>query len=256
MKNKRYLLILICILVLFQSSIGLAAGLKLPEPSYSFYVYDETNIVDTQVEEYIIGTNKALYDKTGAQIVVASVNSLDDMDIREYASRLFEKWGIGNRNKDNGLLILIVPGEREIWIEVGYGLEGALPDSRVGNIIENFILPYFKEENYSEGILLGFNEIINEIEAEYDVDLEREKVDEDLYGFSDPYSGSNIFDATRKIFIVIGIIIFLFIDFKFFGGLLTYSLLRGGRYGGGSNRGGRSGGGGGRSGGGGAGGKW
>lgn len=259
MKNKKYFLILLCILVLFQTSISLAAGLKLPEPSYSFYVYDEANIIEDQVEEYIVGTNKVLYKKTGAQIVVASVNSLDDMDIREYANRLFQKWGIGSREYDNGLLILIVPEEREIWIEVGYGLEGALPDSKVGNIIENSILPYFKEDNYSEGILLGFNEIINEIEEEYNMDLEREKVDEDLYGFNHPYGELNIFDTTRKIFIVIGIIIFLFIDFRFFGGWLTYSLLRGGRYGGGSNRGGRGGGssgGGGRSGGGGAGGKW
>ncbi len=113
-------------MVLLQSSIGLAIGFKLPEPSYSFYVYDEANIVDAQVEEYIIGTNKALYDKTGAQIVVASIKSLDNMDIREYASRLFQKWGgIGSREYDNGLLILIVPEEGgEIWIEVGYGLEG------------------------------------------------------------------------------------------------------------------------------------
>ena len=259
MKNKKHLLILLCILVLFQGSIGLTVGFKLPEASYSFYVYDEANIVEDQVEEYIVDTNKALYKKTGAQIVVASVNSLEDMDIREYASRLFEKWGIGSKEYDNGLLILIVPEEREIWIEVGYGLEGALPDSKVGNIIENSILPYFKEDNYSEGILSGFNEIINEIEGEYNIELEREKIDEDLYDFGDPYDGSNIFDSTRKILIVVGIIIFLFIDFRFFNGWLTYSLLRGGRYGGGSNRGGRGGGssgGGGRSGGGGAGGKW
>ena len=259
MKNKKYFLILLCILVLFQTSISLAAGLKLPEPSYSFYVYDEANIIEDQVEEYIVGTNKVLYKKTGAQIVVASVNSLDDMDIREYANRLFQKWGIGSREYDNGLLILIVPREREIWIEVGYGLEGALPDSKVGNIIENSILPYFKEDNYSEGILSGFNEIINEIEEEYNTNLEREKIDEDLYDFGEPYGELDIFNTTRKILIVVGIIIFLFIDFRFFGGWLTYSLLRGGRYGGGSNRGGGgrgSSGGGGRSGGGGAGGKW
>lgn len=233
MKNKKHLLILLCILVLFQTSVSLAVGLKLPQPSYSFYVYDEANIVEDQVEEYIVDTNEALYKKTGAQIVVASVNSLEDMDIREYASRLFEKWGIGSKEYDNGLLILIVPEEREIWIEVGYGLEGALPDSKVGNIIENSILPYFKEDNYSEGILSGFNEIINEIEGEYNIELGREKIDEDLYDFGDPYGGSNIFDSTRKILIVVGIIIFLFIDFKFFNGWLTYSLLRGGRSGGG-----------------------
>ena len=261
MKKKNLLFILLCTLILFQTSMSLAIGVKLPEPSYSFYVYDEANIIEGQVEDYIINTNKALYKKTGVQVVVASVNSLDGVDIKEFANKLFEKWSIGSKEYDNGLLILTAPEEREIWIEVGYGLEGALPDAKVGNIIENSILPYFKEDNYSKGILSGFNEIINEVEREYSVKLEREKIDGDLYDFGDSYDDTDVFSSIGKILVILGIIIFLFIDFKFFNGAITYSILRGNRYGGGSTyrgssgRGGSSGGGG-RSGGGGAGGKW
>jgi uncharacterized protein len=256
MKKKNLLFILLCTLILFQTSMGLAMGVKLPEPSYSFYVYDETNIIQRQVEDYIIDTNKALYKKTGAQVVVASINSLADIDVKEFGNKLFEKWNIGSKEYDNGLLILIVPEERQIWIEVGYGLEGALPDSKVGNIIKNSILPYFKEDNYSEGILSGFNEIINEIEKEYNIELEREKIDGDLYDFGNSYDDSDIFSSMGKILVIFGIIIFLFIDFKLFNGAITYSILRGSRYGGGSSYRGGSSGGGGRSGGGGAGGKW
>ncbi|WP_025641841.1 TPM domain-containing protein [Schnuerera ultunensis] len=258
MRKKLTFFIILFILLIISNNMGWAVELKLPEPSHSFYVYDEAKIIDNQLEEYIVDTNKELYKKVGAQIVVASIMNLESRDIKEYATGLFEKWGIGSREYDNGLLILIAPEEREIWIEVGYGLEGALPDSKVGNIIKNFILPYFKEDNYSEGILSGFNEIINEVEKEYNIELGRERINEDLYYFDNSYGGISLFDKFGKVLLVLGIIIFLFIDFKFFNGFITYSLLRGSRFGGSSfgGRGGRSSGGGGRSGGGGAGGKW
>lgn len=264
MRKKLAIFIFLLILLIFNSSVGLASKFNLPEPSYSFYVYDEGNIIDSDIEDYIVETNKELYKKTGAQIVVASIVDLENMDIKLFASELFRKWGIGSREYDNGLLILIAPEEGEIWIEVGYGLEGALPDSKVGNIINNSILPYFREDNYSEGILSGFNEIINEVEKEYNIELGRERINEELYYFDNSYGGISLFDKFGKILLVVGIIIFLFIDFRFFNGFLTYSLLRGSRFGGSTfggkggrtSGGGRSSGGGGRSGGGGAGGRW
>lgn len=256
MKRKHLFFILLSAIILFQTSIGLAKELNLPKPNPSFYVYDEADIVDSQVERYIIKTNEELYKREGAQVVVASITSLENMDIREYANRLFEKWKIGSKEYDNGLLVLIAPEEGEIWIEVGYGLEGALPDSKVGGIIENSILPYFREGDYSQGILSGFNEIINEIEVEYNIELNRQNIDEDLYYFDNDSSNVEASNGPGRIFMILGIIIFLFIDFKFFNGWITYSLLRGGRHGGGGGRGGGSSGGGGRSGGGGAGGSW
>lgn len=256
MRRKTLFLFLLSILILLQASLVLASDLNLPEPTTSFYVYDEANILERQAEQYIIGLNEELYEKTGAQIVIASLNSLENIDIREYTNRLFEKWGIGGNEYDNGLLMLIAPQEGEIWIEVGYGLEGPLPDSKVGNIIESSILPYFRENNYSDGIISGFNEIINEVAEEYNIEIEGERVGENLYPAEEPSSDGSIFSGIKGILTAIGIIIFIFIDFKFFNGFLTYSLLlRGGRRGGRSGRGGNRGGGG-RSGGGGAGGKW
>ncbi|MBZ2175308.1 TPM domain-containing protein [Schnuerera sp. xch1] len=253
MRRKTLFLCLMCILIILQTNFGLATDINLPRPSNSFYVYDEPDILEKQAEEYVIRTDEELYKKSGVQIVVASINSLEGMDIREYAVRLFEKWGIGSDEYDNGLLILIVPENREIWIEVGYGLEGILPDSKVGNIIENSMLPHFRENNYSDGIISGFNEILNEVEKGYNINLGRERINEDLYNINGSYSNAGIFDGTRSILMIVGVIVFLFIDFKFFNGLLTYFILfRGHRNGGGSrNRGG-----GGRSGGGGAGGRW
>ncbi|MCG4587442.1 TPM domain-containing protein, partial [Anaerosalibacter bizertensis] len=91
------------------------------------------------------------------------------------------KWGIGSREYDNGVLILVSPKDRELWIEIGYGLEGVLPDGKVGRIRDEQIFPYFKEGNYSEGVLRGFNSILNAIEEEYNIDLEREEINESYY---------------------------------------------------------------------------
>lgn len=247
-KNK--LLIVILILAIFL----LTSAFKLPSPSYEFYVYDEANILNEFTENYIIEVNKELSQKTGAQVVVAAVNSLDGMDINRYATALFEKWVIGSKEYDNGLLLLIVPNEGELWIETGYGLEGTLSAGLIKRIINENILPSFSEGNFNDGVILGFEQILNYIEKEYDISINSRSILEGNY-IPRPIEDTQR-EGLPNIYIIIGIIIFLFIDFKFFGGWLTLSLLRGGRGGGGYGGSGGSRGGGGRSGGGGAGGSW
>lgn len=255
MKNNtnKFLIIILALLVLI-----LTSAFKLPDASYEFYVYDEVNIINDFTENYIIEVNKELSQKTGAQVVVATVNSLDNMDINSYATALYEKWKIGSKEYDNGLLLLIVPSEGELWIETGYGLEGTLPAGITKRIINDKILPSFSEGNIDDGVILGFEEILNYIEKESEITISSRSLLEENYI---PKANANTTTTNNRlpnIFMIIGVILFLFIDFKFFGGWLTISLLRGlgrGRGGGGGGSGGSSGGGG-RSGGGGAGGSW
>lgn len=248
--KKSNILFTLALILLLTSSVY-----AIPNPNNDFYVYDSVGILDNNTENYIIETNMELYEKTGAQIVWAIINDLEGMDINSYATAIFDEWDIGSREYDNGLLALIVPDEGEIWIEVGYGLEGILPDSRVKRIIENNIIPNFSQGDYNAGVLSGHDEILTYVESEYNIELSSR---EGQYN-----ANTNIERENRvpDILMVIGIVIFLFVDFKFFGGWLTLSILRGlgrGGRGGGSGRGGSGGsrGGGGRSGGGGAGGSW
>lgn len=245
-RKNRYILLLASFLILLSTTVY-----AIPNPNNDFYVYDEANILDNTTKNYIIETNIELYEKTGAQVVLATINDLEGMDINTYATALFDKWDIGGKELDNGLLILIVPNNGELWIEVGYGLEGILPDGRTKRIIEENIIPSFSQGNYDAGVLSGYEEILNYIESEYNIELQTR--DGQYYSRADQaQSGPTI----PRIFTIIGIIIFLFIDFKFFRGRLTFLLVRGlGRGGGGGGRGGSRGGGG-RSGGGGAGGSW
>lgn len=101
----------------------------------------------------------SLQIKTTAEVAVVAVNSIGDEEIKPFATRLFEHWGIGKREKDNGLLILLVADKRQITFETGYGLEGVLPDAIVKRIQMVNMLPYFKKGDYSSGMLAGIERV-------------------------------------------------------------------------------------------------
>lgn len=102
--------------------------------------------------------------KTSSEIAVATVKSLDGMSVEEYANRLFKEWGVGQAKTDNGVLILVAPNEREMRIEVGYGLEGILPDGLAGEIRDEQFLPRFRNDDYAGGITAGVTRIADIVE--------------------------------------------------------------------------------------------
>ena len=93
--------------------------------------------------------------KTTAEIAVVTVKNLDGGDIDDYATRLFERWGIGKKGKDNGALLIAAIEDRKVRIEVGYGLEGAIPDARAGRILDESVIPFFKNGQYGAGLTEG-----------------------------------------------------------------------------------------------------
>ena len=125
-------------------------------PKTNFYVNDYADVLSEETENYILNSNIDLQSKTKAQIVVVTVKTLDGKTIEEYATELFREFGIGDKEKNNGVLLLCSTGDRMFRIEVGYGLEGALPDGKTGRIQDQYIIPYLKNDNYDEGIKNGF----------------------------------------------------------------------------------------------------
>ena len=99
----------------------------------------------------------ALEDKTGVQVAVVALTSVKDYAVKEFATRLFELWKIGEKGKDNGLLVLLVtdPEQREVTFETGYGIEGILPDATCYQIQQKQMIPFMKEGNYDVGMLRG-----------------------------------------------------------------------------------------------------
>ncbi|MCM1991953.1 TPM domain-containing protein [Oceanirhabdus seepicola] len=228
---------------------------NIPKNSKELFVYDETNALSRETKEYINIINKGL-KKTGAQVAVVVIDTLGESDIEGYSNTLFREWGIGDKDKNNGVLLLVVLNDRKMRIEVGYGLEGAIPDGKAGSIIRNTIAPHFKNENYDEGIIQGTKAILALIQKEYNIVID-ENVKIENYNYSNNNSSGN-----SKIWIMILVILFILprgrrgrrsrIPFMFlFGNNHNNS---GGGFGGGSSGGGGFGGG--SSGGGGASGGW
>lgn len=136
-------------------------------PKLEGRVVDETNLLSPLVKKDIDLILKEEEEKSSNQIVVVILNSLNGYTIEEYSYQLGRFWGIGQKDKNNGVLLVISMAERKIRIEVGYGLEGALTDKIAHEIINYTIKPNFKANQYELGILKALNEIKAAIKGEY-----------------------------------------------------------------------------------------
>ncbi len=252
-KYSNILGVLLIVFIMF-SSITVFGEPTIPRNSEELYVYDETNTLSRGTKNYIDAINMGL-KKTGAQVAIVVIDSLDGYDIESYSNTLFREWGIGDKDKNNGVLLLVALNDREMRIEVGYGLEGAITDGKAGSIIRNTIAPHFKNENYDKGVIEGTKAILALIQKEYNIVID-ENVNIENYNYSSNNSSSN-----SKAWIIILIILLILprgrrgrksrIPFMFLGNNHNSS---GSGFGGDSSGGGGFGGG--SSGGGGASGGW
>ena len=123
------------------------------------YVSDFANILDPRTESELNSLVAQTEQKTSAEIAVVTISSLDGMSVEEFAHKLFNRWGIGKKGKDNGVLVLIAARDRKMRIEVGYGLEPVLPDGLCGEIIREQFTPAFKSGNFPQGVKSGVTRI-------------------------------------------------------------------------------------------------
>ncbi len=256
---KRLVLILIALLGLQM----LKAQNILPKPNPPRLVNDAAGVLSPEQREILEQKLVALDDSTSNQVAVVLIKSLNDYPIEEYALKLFRDWGIGNKKTNNGILLIAAIDDRKIRIEVGYGLEGAIPDVTTASIINNDIVPNFREGNYYRGIDQATSSIAKAAAGEYKVKRERK--------------GKGTSGGSIVTFLIILFVVIVAVTRGGGGGrgggmmsrrgygniaetILLSSLLSGGRGGGGGWGGGDSGGfggfGGGSSGGGGASGSW
>jgi uncharacterized protein len=130
-------------------------------PPLSGRVVDQAGILNADVKNDLTEKSKDLEEKSGIQLVVATVPSLQGGDIETYANELFRTWQLGQAQKNNGVLLLVAPNEHKVRIEVGYGLEGTLTDAVSSVIISSAILPRFKAGDFSGGVDRGVGGILD-----------------------------------------------------------------------------------------------
>lgn len=131
------------------------------------YVNDFAHVLSSETIETLNTELSAFEASTSNQIAVVTVPNMDGDYVENYAVKLFEEWGIGGAKKDNGVLLLVAVEEHKLRIEVGYGLEGALPDSIAQSIINNDLTPNLKEGNFDQGVSLAVRDIMLATQNEY-----------------------------------------------------------------------------------------
>lgn len=136
---------------------GATLRADLPKPAGA--INDFAAVLDEAAERELTQLVTALESDTTAEIAVATVTSLDGLTMEDYAEKLFAAWGVGQRGKDNGVLVIVAPAERTMRIEVGYGLEPILPDGLAGAIIREEFVPAFRADDYQAGVLAGVRRI-------------------------------------------------------------------------------------------------
>ena len=144
----------------------------IPQPKGDIYTQDFAGLLSNDQKEEINQMAARLDDATGAQIAVLTVNSLDGSDIQSFSNQAFREYELGDAEKNNGVLLVLDIDSRELWIEVGYGLEGALPDGKVGRILDEYTVPYAKNDQFDLAILNTMKVFYQEIATEYGWDGE------------------------------------------------------------------------------------
>ncbi len=147
------------------------AQLEVPE-LWGMRVHDEARLLSTHMREQLETALKQYEDTTSNQIAILIIPSLKGEVLEDYSLRVAEKWQLGQKEKDNGVLLLIAVEDRKMRIETGYGLEGVLPDVICNRIIRNEIAPRFRRGEYDEGVWAGIVAITRAIGGEYTADEE------------------------------------------------------------------------------------
>jgi uncharacterized membrane protein YgcG len=135
--------------------LGLPAGAQEPFPAPQGRVNDFAQVLDASTKAQLNALVAQVEQRTTAEIAVVVVHTTAPLTPKEYVTALFNRWGVGKRGIDNGVMVLLAIHDRRVEIETGYGVEGILPDGKVGEIIRTAMLPAFKHNRWGEGLVAG-----------------------------------------------------------------------------------------------------
>jgi uncharacterized protein len=135
------------------------------------YVVDLAGVVPQEIQARLNAYLRELEQKTTAQVLVLTIQSLDGQSIEEFAFNTKEQWKLGQKGKDNGVLIVVSVKDRKYRLEIGYGLESVLPDSMVGSIGREYLVPYFRKGDYGSGIYAAAVVVANTIASHEGVEI-------------------------------------------------------------------------------------
>ncbi len=224
--------------IIFISNVSFAQWIpeKVPDPILqSGFVSNPDKILS---QNYVDSLNKIIkkaFDSNYVQVAVVALNSIGESDPKIFAADLFNLWKIGDKDKDNGLLILMVMDQRTVTFEVGYGIEDILTDAECYQIQQNYMVPFFKDEAYDQGILSGTIMAISEVQNNATIYMDNPPTERDdvEYDYNDtkilkPFWQSDIFViyVVVCLLLIILFVILLFVSFSLSDRYKRYQTLR------------------------------
>ena len=159
----------ITLLIIFIGSVSTCTAIDLPMPRH--YVEDYANVIDSSEEHSLNGILQELEQKTSVQYIIVTIQSTEGVPIEQFAIEHAQKWRLGQKGKDNGLLFVLAAKDRRYRFEVGYGLEGFITDQYCGRVGRDVLTPYLKKGQYSRGIYEANLQIIRKIADESSISL-------------------------------------------------------------------------------------
>ena len=181
-KLKRIISWILVCLVIF-TLMGVFTGctdtnsIQIPQVQDGVFIYDEDNIIDDTTQTSLNQMLVDLEKQTEVEFAVLTIESLQNLSIETYANKVFNTWGIGKKDKDNGILLLISRSDIKVRLEIGVGLEGILNDAKCGRILNNYFVPYREEDEYTEAVNYTVQAVINALSKEYETDIENLETD-------------------------------------------------------------------------------
>src|ERR1700704_611117 len=198
-------------LIAFLTLVLLLPAIALDFPALTGRVVDDANILDPQTRAVLTDKLAALEAKTTDQLVVVTLKSLQGTSVEDFGVELGRRWKIGQKDKNNGVLLIVAPNERKVRIEVGYGLEGALTDAVSRLIIENAITPRFRANDFPGGITRGVDDIISVLTGDAEEWKQRAAQRPDTVTQSPSTQSDSIWPVIWLVLIVVGVIILCFL---------------------------------------------
>ncbi|MBN8800351.1 MAG: dehydrogenase [Lysobacteraceae bacterium SCN 69-123] len=164
---SRLLRLLLLAFLLGPAGLGTAVAQQLaPIPPLDSPVVDTTGTLDAAQRQALVQQALALQQRKGSQLQILIVPSTRPEDIAQYTTRVFEQWGIGRKGVDDGVLLVVARDDRRVRIEPGYGLEGAIPDAIANRVIQEYLVPRFRNDDYAGGIAEATAVLVRLIDGE------------------------------------------------------------------------------------------
>lgn len=190
-----------------------AALAAIPDRPDNQYVLDSAGVISDSTERRIVAENRELFEDCGAEIVVAAVDFLGGEDIEDYTYKMFNSWGVGSVERNNGILLVLAIGEENYYVQAGHGIDGYFDGKKLSGILDEYLEPDFAAEDYDAGVEKVFDALLEEMESYYrsgpgaDDPQPQPEYDDDGWDEDRGFNGGGFFYAVRTIAYVIGRIV-------------------------------------------------